>query len=92
MDVRLVPDDTDLPRLAFCRVHEQVVVDFLRSLVRPEHVPPPPPPGPTYYYRVTYKDKDGNEGPADRVVRLGRFEAPVIDWSWPRLSDDATST
>src|SRR5690348_3068212 len=63
-DVRLVPDDTDLPRLAFCQEHEQTVVDFLRALVRPEHIPMPPPPRDmteaTYYYQVVYRDKDGN--------------------------------
>lgn len=56
VDVMLVPDHTDLPRLAFCAEHEQFIVAFLRSLVRPEHIPTRPPPRDitegTYYYKV----------------------------------------
>ncbi len=86
-DVRLVPNDTDLPRLAFCQDHEQVVVEFLRSLVRPEHIPAPKP-GPTYFYRLVYRKADGTEVPVDvadtALTIKPADDAPVIDWSWPR--------
>lgn len=83
IDVWLSPDNTDLPRLAFCRAHADEVISYLRALVRPEHVPPPSPQA-TYDVRVTYRDAAGNdiEAPAGHVVTIRPADVPTIDGEW----------